>query len=284
VSRDYLARLLIRDHRADRLEEIRAAVCVDPQMGHPAPVERHAATDLIFDLSFTMYAGWRANEKAKDLTWRVGQANGGPCRVEWTSRSAHGEDSDSGEPELRLVFYPEHFPVGEPQFPLQPSNWMLRMHPFAGCGYCASKEDTIILGTWRMPKEWLSDGGSVGSRANRLETVLICHSCRQLLRDRLAPATDVTVGLFETDGNPSGLPVVNPDLACMACSRRVTETMLVMNDSQLFWLCRGCVTGASGSEPASVLVRSQPARPRPQRLRRPRSTATMTARRRSLQP
>ena len=88
TSREYLFSLVVSDHDRARADAIAAAVA--GWLNEDASVEREVRrADTNGALAFAFYVGvgggWPVLGSAKSVTLRVGQANGGPCRVEWAS-------------------------------------------------------------------------------------------------------------------------------------------------------------------------------------------------------
>jgi hypothetical protein len=273
VSRDYWARISVREHEPSHAEAIGAAVRTWQKGSEVRPVLPSSPDSLSFDLRFHLSSGWRDQEAAKSLIWAIGQANGGSCRVDWACWLIEddGDQPPAGgndlAPDRSLAFDPAHFPVQEPERPLGPDDWLMNTipFPFRGCGVCASDRDLIPLGTWSPPLDEEGDRDSLWGKldphganvtampgARLVFDLYVCTICRDALRVRLAAASTVRHGLFETDGNPAGLIGVNPDLACMACGVLVSDEVLVMNESGRFWVCRRCLTVPRSAGTASA--------------------------------
>jgi hypothetical protein len=145
-------------------------------------------------------------------------------------------------PEFVFSFNPEHFPVQEPQRELMAQDWVSNnLPPFGRCGYCFSDQETRLLGTWKPDEANDRWAAWRGSQLQPPYRVMVCASCEQKLRERLARTQALKTGLLESDGNPAGWLRVNPELACMTCGRTVDEAALVINHATSLWVCRECL-------------------------------------------
>ncbi len=88
MSREYLFSLVVSDHDRARSDAIAAAVAgwLNEGAREEHPVRRtDSAGSLAFEFHVGMGGGWPVIGHAKSVTLRVGQANDGPCRVEWAA-------------------------------------------------------------------------------------------------------------------------------------------------------------------------------------------------------
>jgi hypothetical protein len=88
VSREYLFSLVVSEHDPARADAIAAAVAgwLNEGASEEHRVRRTDANgSLAFEFHVGMGGGWPVLGHAKSVTLRVGQANGGPCRVEWAA-------------------------------------------------------------------------------------------------------------------------------------------------------------------------------------------------------
>lgn len=83
MSRLYRARVSVSEHHAERAAVIGAALA-EWQEGASVTEGRGANGELTFDATFGLTGGWPASAAAKSQAYRIGQANGVPCRVGWT--------------------------------------------------------------------------------------------------------------------------------------------------------------------------------------------------------
>ncbi len=88
MGREYLFSLIVSDHDPARADAIAAAVAgwLNEDASAPLPVRRTDANGaLALEFHVGMGGGWPALGSAKSVTLCVGQANGGPCRVDWAA-------------------------------------------------------------------------------------------------------------------------------------------------------------------------------------------------------
>ncbi|HVA85015.1 MAG TPA: hypothetical protein VNF73_01730 [Candidatus Saccharimonadales bacterium] len=88
MSREYRFSLVVSEHDPARADAIAAAVAgwLNEDASEELPVRRTDINGaLAFEFRVGMGGGWPVLGSAKSVTLRVGQANGGPCRVDWAS-------------------------------------------------------------------------------------------------------------------------------------------------------------------------------------------------------
>jgi hypothetical protein len=84
LSRLHRARISVSEHDGARSTAIHDAIAA---WQDGAELQVHAEDDgeLLYDVTFSLSGGWLMSAAAKSHAYRIGQANGAPCRVGWSA-------------------------------------------------------------------------------------------------------------------------------------------------------------------------------------------------------